>query len=1315
MYKQFSPDIMFLMETKNSDAVTLKAVEGLNFACRHLVPPQGHGGGGLALLWKQDVDIEILVSGSNFVDTKVLVKGKSFYATFVYGDPDHIKRRRVWEALKMIAESREEAWFLYCDFNDIVDSSEKSGGPSRPEGSFVDFRSFLAECDLYDLRHTGNFLSWRGNRHSHLVFCRLDRALSNSSWATMFPNGRVEYLRFEGSDHRPILIHFALTRQKRRGMFRYDRRLKDNEEVKQLVASTWLTRDNTSVQTRIANCRRALVKWNKEKHRNSQLAIKRHQYDLEKAMTNPIQDEVLLSRINETLKAAYKDEESFWKQRSRQLWLSLGDQNTCYFHAATRGRKAINNLEEDPDLENTIEEALSPRISEEVNQRLIAVPSTKEIRDAVFDIHPGKAPGPDGFSACFFHSNWEAVGPAIVAEIQEFFVSGVMPYNLNETYIRLIPKGQGAKKVADFRPIALCNVYYKAISKLLARRLQPVLASLVSENQSAFIPGRAISDNVLITHEMLHFLKTSGAEVHCAMAVKSDMSKAYDRVEWCFVQKVLKRLGFHPLWIKWVMQCITTVSYSFLVNDTPRGKVKPLRGIRQGDPLSPYIFILCSEVLSGLCNKAQRTGQFPGFRVARGSPKINHLLFADDTMFFTKSSEKACLALMKILGNEVLSGLCNKAQRTGQFPGFRVARGSPKINHLLFADDTMFFTKSSEKACLALMKILGKYGRASGQQINAAKSSISFSKKTSAERRARVKQILGISKEGGVGKYLGLPEHFGRTKKDLFSAIVDRIRQRAFSLSNKFLSSAGKLTLLKSVLAAMPSYAMSCFQLPKSLCKRIQSVLTRFWWDTKAEKKGMCWIAWDKLTHSKQDGGLGLRDLQDFNAALLGKIGWRILNNLDCLLARVLLGKYCTTTSFLDSKCPSSASHGWRSILVGRDLIKKKLGWVVGDGQDIRIWQDPWLSTSMLTQPMGPAPMGSKDWRVKDLFLTNSFDWDESRVREVLPDSAHLILPIKPSRLGARDRQVWVGNPSGEYSTKSGYFVARSESCSIPMDPLLSSVNYKAEVWSLHISPKVKMFLWKAIHGALATGAQLHSRGIPAEEKCSICGRPESVVHLLFHCPFAVEVWRKAPFQPFEICQVITTVKDGLVLVNNLKFIPPIGLTSGLLAPWICWSLWKSRNQRVFNSSSISGEDTLLRAILDAKEWTTDGAWRQSTKEAGIGWTITNHVGITSHHSAVCEHVSSPLMVEALACRADVLEAIRLGGAHLLVESDCQQLVGAINARSVLLEVHGVLSNILIASSSLSSFVCRFIPRTANSVADSLAKQSLLLANSYAG
>ena len=170
-------------------------------------------------------------------------------------------------------------------------------------------------------------------------------------------------------------------------------------------------------------------------------------------------------------------------------------------------------------------------VNEEANNALISLPDAVEIKEAVFSIHADKAPGPDGFSASFFHTNWETIGKDIVKEIQEFFITDSLPPRINETHIWLIPKIPSPQRVSEYRPIDLCNVYYKIISKILSMRLQPILSSIVSENQSAFLPGRAISYNVLITHEVLHYLKSSDKEKRCSMAVKTDMSKAYDRLK----------------------------------------------------------------------------------------------------------------------------------------------------------------------------------------------------------------------------------------------------------------------------------------------------------------------------------------------------------------------------------------------------------------------------------------------------------------------------------------------------------------------------------------------------------------------------------------------------------------------------------------------------------------------------------------------------------------------------------------------------------------------------------------------------------------
>lgn len=159
-------------------------------------------------------------SSPNHIDTTIISKGITFRATFVYGEPDHSKRQAIWQMLTNLQPANGEPWFLSGDLNEIIDNIEKKGGVVRAEGTFCAFRAFLAQNDLFDIRHDGNFLSWRGKRNSHVVQCRLDRALCNSEWSDLFPSCRSQYLKYEGSDHRPLLSFMDTTRRKCTKIFR---------------------------------------------------------------------------------------------------------------------------------------------------------------------------------------------------------------------------------------------------------------------------------------------------------------------------------------------------------------------------------------------------------------------------------------------------------------------------------------------------------------------------------------------------------------------------------------------------------------------------------------------------------------------------------------------------------------------------------------------------------------------------------------------------------------------------------------------------------------------------------------------------------------------------------------------------------------------------------------------------------------------------------------------------------------------------------------------------------------------------------------
>lgn len=171
------------------------------------VPPEVLSGG-LALAWKDNVHLEVLFSSPNVIDTKITFNGKSFFVSYIYGAPQMENRARFWESLADIGIQRQAPLVLTVDFNDLLDNSEKVGGPPRWEGSFLAFRNFVSQQGLWDLQFSGNSLSWRGTRYSHFIQSLLDRAMANLDWMEMFPAARSEYLWFEGSDHRPMLTHF---------------------------------------------------------------------------------------------------------------------------------------------------------------------------------------------------------------------------------------------------------------------------------------------------------------------------------------------------------------------------------------------------------------------------------------------------------------------------------------------------------------------------------------------------------------------------------------------------------------------------------------------------------------------------------------------------------------------------------------------------------------------------------------------------------------------------------------------------------------------------------------------------------------------------------------------------------------------------------------------------------------------------------------------------------------------------------------------------------------------------------------------------
>ncbi|CAL2248627.1 unnamed protein product [Prunus armeniaca] len=234
---------------------------------------------------------------------------------------------------------------------------------------------------------------------------------------------------------------------------------------------------------------------------------------------------------------------------------------------------------------NSILNCIEPVVTDDMNRDLTRPITLEEIKDAAFQMGATKAPGPDGFHGTFYHKYWGIIHNDIQGFTADFFTGQAIPKPLNSTQIVLITKIPNPEVVSQFRPISLCNFSYKILSKILANRLKPHLPSIISPTQNAFVLDRQIQDNILVAHEVFHALKLKKSKKKFEMGVKFDMNKAYDRVEWDFLEKIMQKMGFNAGWIQLVMRCVTTVNFTVVINGQPGGAFSPSRGIRQDDTL----------------------------------------------------------------------------------------------------------------------------------------------------------------------------------------------------------------------------------------------------------------------------------------------------------------------------------------------------------------------------------------------------------------------------------------------------------------------------------------------------------------------------------------------------------------------------------------------------------------------------------------------------------------------------------------------------------------------------------------------------------
>lgn len=532
-------------------------------------------------------------------------------------------------------------------------------------------------------------------------------------------------------------------------------------------------------------------------------------------------------------------------------------------------------------------------ISEEDLVGLTSPFGDEEIRGVVVDSDGSKCPGPDGFNFAFYKKFWDLLKDEVRVMFDHFYHSATLPRGFSSYFVTLIPKVHSPSNLGDFRPISLLGSLYKLVAKVLAGRLAPVMDKIISSNQFAFIKGRQLVDGVVAVNEIIDFARK--AKKDC-LIFKVDFEKAYDSVSWNFLEYMMRRLGFGVRWCRWIRACVCCGNLSVLVNGCPTEEINIQRGLKQGDPLAPFLFLLVVEGLSGLVRSAESHGLYEGFKV----------------------------------GNSGLS-----------------------ISHLQYADDTLFVGEASMQNLWSLKTILRCFELASGLKVNFHKSSV-MGVNVGDEFLGLAERFLYCRVGGVPFTYLGLPVGANPRLEKTWQPLLQLLTSRLGSWGNKFVSLGGRVVLLNSVLNAIPIFYLSVMKMPGKVWKKIVRLQREFLWGGVKRSRSIPWVSWAIVCRPKREGGLGVRDLRQVNLALLGKWRWRYLIGDGGLWHDILTARYgaCSPSPHIGGR-PSGlrgASSWWSNISflggdkeAASDWFSDGVVRVVGDGLSTHFWHDLWV------------------------------------------------------------------------------------------------------------------------------------------------------------------------------------------------------------------------------------------------------------------------------------------------------------------------------------------------------------------------------------
>lgn len=661
-----------LLETKLNQSLTQRASKYINPAWKNLHNLVEAPYGRILLLYNPSViQLSVIHATTQMMHCSALLMEEqlTFNITVVYAANNTNVRKTMLDEIPNLRQNAVP-WIILGDFNCCYDFSHRKGGNPLSLAEIRPLKEAIATSDLVPIKRTGLPFSWNNkSKFRPRTYSLIDHTFCNSVTFNLWPTISANQPPPLHSDHSPIILHLSGVNVKGSSSFKFFNNWFGEPDFQHAVLESWGRTSYGSTFCR-ENLRTLKMFCVHGQNKGTGLGANRQlsggREEIQTEMMNDTNNAVHVTMetyINKQYLAAPAEEDAMTKQKARIKWRIEGDSNSAFFHASLKDKQCrenlvsivdnsgniVNNKSEVehafiehfsellgnkegfiPNIDN-IDPYTLPKLTSADSQSLCNEVTNEEIERAMFSLNSSSSGGPDGFNAFFYQKCWNTLQPAVCNAVRHYFKTGNMPQSYNCTNIALIPKIKNATRVADYRPISCCNTIYKCISKIIASRLKVVLPSIISKNQAAFLEGRSILDNVLLSHELLHGYGNKNTSPRAMF--KLDIMKAFDMLQWDSIIRVLSYMNFPATFITWIYSCISTPMFSILLNGSPVGFFKSKQGIRQGDPLSAYLFIIIMELLTQMLNAKMEQGLFK-LHPQCAEPRISSLMFADDLVIF---------------------------------------------------------------------------------------------------------------------------------------------------------------------------------------------------------------------------------------------------------------------------------------------------------------------------------------------------------------------------------------------------------------------------------------------------------------------------------------------------------------------------------------------------------------------------------------------------------------------------------------------------------------------------------------------------------